>query len=320
MTKLVQKDISSESTSFEKLAHNLHLSSHTNSSVSCQPLSVDSEKQSESDISESGLLKSSLSESSPYAIKSGISFTQDIDYLIQEERIAFYLNGVKLLSVMSIPKDQEAHIVGFLMSEGVLDSIHSIRSLEVAQDGLSVFLEAHIDEKRLAHLHKEKTLTSGCCVGVSGNFDGEIIEKFLSSPLRVKAGRLFGLLDEFSQPSELFTLTGCVHKAMLVIEPNKLDSEMLISEDVGRHNAIDKVVGRARLKGLDLSNAALFVSGRLSMEMVIKAAMNDIPLVISRAASTLQGVKSAQILGVTLIGFARGKGLNIYTHPARIIE
>lgn len=234
------------------------------------------------------------------------------DSVLQEERIAFYLNGTKLLSVMSIPKDQDAHIVGFLMSEGVIESTDCIQSIEIAPDGLSVSLQANIKEEKLLHLHKEKTLTSGCCVGVSGNFGGEIIEKFISTPLRVTSERLFALLDEFNHSSDLFVHTGCAHKAMLVCD------EVLISEDVGRHNAIDKVIGKARLSHLDITRSILIVSGRLSMEMVIKSAMNDIPIVISRSATTLQGIKSAQLLGITLVGFARNDSLNIYTHPSRI--
>ncbi len=236
------------------------------------------------------------------------------DYVIEEQRIAFYLNGAKLLSVMSLPYAQEAHFVGFLMNEGVLDSIDNIISLEVAPDGLSVYMNAHIKAEKLAHLHKEKTLTTGCCVGVSANFDGEITHKRITSPVRVAIEHLFALLDDFSSPSALFRQTGCVHKAMLVCS-----NTSFVSEDVGRHNAIDKVIGQARLARKDMSGAILIVSGRLSMEMVIKAAMSDIPIVVSRAATTHLGIKSAQLLGITLAGFARGETLNIYTHPARIV-
>ena len=87
---------------------------------------------------------------------------------------------------------------------------------------------------------------------------------------------------------------------------------------MGRHNAIDKVVGRAKLQNLDTTYAILLVSGRLSMEMVIKAAMHDIAIVISKSATTELGIKSAQLLGITLVGFARDKRCNIYTHPHRI--
>lgn len=237
------------------------------------------------------------------------------DCVIDEERVSFYLNGQKLLSVMSLPQEQDAHIVGFLLSEGVLDSVSQIKSLQIANDGLSVSIQADINESKLQHLHKEKTLTSGCCVGVSGNFDGEIIEKFIATPMKVSIECIFALLDKFNEPSALFLQTGCTHKAMLVC-----GRKILISEDVGRHNAIDKVIGKARLGGIDIKESILIVSGRLSMEMVIKAAMNDVPMVISRAATTKLGIKSAQILGITLMGFARGKSLNIYTHPSRVVE
>ena len=236
------------------------------------------------------------------------------DDIIEEQRIAFYLNGSKLLSVMSLPYAQDAHFVGFLMNEGVLESVDDIISLDIAQDGLSVYMQAHIREDKLSHLHKEKTLTTGCCVGVSANFDGEITQKFVTSSLRIHSRDIFALLDEFNIPSALFIQTGCVHKAMLVC------SDTFVSEDVGRHNAIDKVIGQARLKRADMSEAILIVSGRLSMEMVIKAAMSDIPLVISRSATTHLGIHSAQILGVTLVAFARNDGFNIYTHPSRIIH
>lgn len=236
------------------------------------------------------------------------------DNIVEEQRIAFYLNDTKLLSVMSLPYHQDAHLVGFLMNEGVLESINDILSLEVAQDGLSVHMQARINEEKLSHLHKEKTLTTGCCVGVSANFDGEITRKFIASNMRITLQKIFQLLDEFNQPSVLFTQTGCVHKAMLVCE------KTLICEDVGRHNAIDKVIGRARLSLLDMRESVLIVSGRLSMEMVIKAAMSDIPIVISRSATTYLGIEAAQLLGITLIGFARGDTLNIYTHSSRVVN
>ncbi|TLD85658.1 formate dehydrogenase accessory sulfurtransferase FdhD [Helicobacter sp. MIT 05-5294] len=235
------------------------------------------------------------------------------DCVVAEERIAFYLNGKKLLSVMSIPKEQDCHIVGFLISEGVIRDISQIRYLEVAKDGKSVSIEAEIIEQNLQNLFREKTLTSGCCVGVAGNLEGHIIEKFVESDVKISCREIFSHLRFFESPSELFDKTGCVHKAMLVLQDSTL-----ICEDIGRHNAIDKVMGKARLQGLDTKNAILYVSGRLSLEMVIKAVMHNIPIVISKAAATFMGIKAAQETGVTLIGFARGNRANIYTHSGRI--
>ena len=243
---------------------------------------------------------------------SGYTATRE-DNVIREERIAFFLNNQKLLSVMSLPQDQEFHIVGFLLSEGVISDVSQISSIKVSEDGLSVNIEANIQKNKLDGLFKEKTLTSGCCVGVAGNLEENIIEKFVDTNYKVSTNRIFELLRIFEQNSELFKLTGCVHKAMLVLK-----NDILTSEDIGRHNAIDKVMGKATLNKLDKKDSILFVSGRLSLEMVIKAVMHSIPIVISKAAATYMGVKAAQETGVTLVGFARGNSANIYTHSGRI--
>lgn len=235
------------------------------------------------------------------------------DCVVAEDRIAFYLNGEKLLSVMSVPKEQDFHFVGFLISEGVINDITQIKSLEIAKDGKSVSMEADIHMENLQNLFREKTLTSGCCVGVAGNLEGHIVERFVESNIKLAPKELFKHLREFEIPSPLFSKTGCVHKAMLV-----LGDKTLICEDIGRHNAIDKVMGKARMQGLDTSDCVLYVSGRLSLEMVIKAVMHNIPIVVSKAAATLMGVRAAQETGVTLVGFARGKIANIYTHSGRI--
>lgn len=236
--------------------------------------------------------------------------------LIHERRIAIYLNGKKLLSVIALPRQSDAHVVGFLISEGVIESLSDIISIHVSMSGEIVDIRANIIKENLKNLFHEKTLTSGCCVGITGN-DGSMVGCFLDSKFSLHASFIHAKMAEFEQNCELFHLTGCVHKAMLVYKENDL-LKTLSCEDIGRHNAIDKVLGLAFLKGLDTTQAALIVSGRLSQEMVVKAAMSKICIVISRAASTYLGVKTADELGITLIGFAREGRLLAYTHPFRI--
>ncbi len=241
-------------------------------------------------------------------------FSDEVDFIIKEERVSFYLNGTKIISTMCLPRDQDAHILGFLFNEGVVESYSDIKSIKVAKDGLSVFMEAKINEDNIANLYHEKTLTSGCCVGVSANFDGKILQAFVSSKTRFHIADLCDKIAQFERESELFSLTGCVHKVMIFCE-----NRVFESEDIGRHNALDKAIGKAIMANAPLSSAVLIVSGRLSMEMVIKCAMSGIPLVISRSATTALGIKSALKLGITLIGFARNGKLNIYTHKGRIV-
>lgn len=240
--------------------------------------------------------------------------TQEEDTIIKEERISLYLNGTKLMSMMALPADQDAHAVGFLMSEGVIERIEDLQSVQVSSDGTSVYVEATINHDHIANLFKEKTLTSGCCVGVTGNLEGNLIRRFIATPLQVAPERIWEEVDDFERSSYLFHETGCVHKASLLLE----NGSKITAEDIGRHNAIDKVIGKARLGRIDTEKAVLIVSGRLSMEMVVKAVMHHIPVVVSRAAATFLGVKAAQELGVTLVGFARSGKMNIYTHSGRI--
>jgi len=236
------------------------------------------------------------------------------DYVIKEDKIDFYLNGERFLSVMSIAQYQDAHIVGFLLSEAVIRDYNDIKSLQISEDGLKVEIEADISQEGYENLFKEKTLTSGCCVGVTGNAEKVFDCAFVSTDYTVKAQNIIESMREFNRPSELFDRTGCVHKAELILE----DGSSFVAEDIGRHNAIDKVVGLACIAKKDIRRSVMYASGRLSMEMVVKCVMHKIPIVVSKAAVTYQGVKSANEHGISLVGFARNNKMNIYTHSARI--
>ncbi|NQY21076.1 MAG: formate dehydrogenase accessory sulfurtransferase FdhD [Campylobacteraceae bacterium] len=236
------------------------------------------------------------------------------DVVIDESRINIYLNGTKTISMMCIPKDQDAHAIGFLMSENVIVSIDDVKEIRIENDGLDIYVDAIIDEKSLKNLYKEKTLTSGCGGGITGNITGSVQVPFNQVSMFIKPEVISREVKIFYAESELYELTGCVHKAMLYLE----DGSTISAEDIGRHNAIDKVVGKCKLQKLDTTKSVLFVSGRLSSEMVVKAVMHKIPIVVSRTAATHLGVTTANTHGITLIGFARGKRMNVYTHAGRI--
>lgn len=236
------------------------------------------------------------------------------DLTIEEARLNVYLNGEKAISMMCIPIDQKAHAVGFLMSENVINKIEDIEDISISEDGLRVDIKAAVDEDSLQNLYKEKTLVSGCGGGVTGNVAGFVEVPFNQTSFVVSPSTISSEIKKFYSESELYMLTGCVHKAMLYLE----DKTTVTAEDIGRHNAIDKVVGKCKLEGLDTSKSVLFVSGRLSSEMVVKAVMHKIAIIVSRTAPTYLGVQTAHKHGVTLIGFARGKKMNVYTHSGRI--
>jgi FdhD protein len=120
--------------------------------------------------------------------------------------------------------------------------------------------------------------------------------------------------NELQQKALLFKATGGVHSAALA------DNEMLLYfyEDIGRHNAVDKIIGECLLNGTATDDKALFTSGRISSEIMLKAAKLKIQLIVSRAAPTSLSVELAEALNITLVGFVRGRRMNIYSHPWRI--
>ena len=236
------------------------------------------------------------------------------DYVIKEDKIEFFLNEKKFLSVMSIALHQDAHIIGFLLSEAVINSIDDVESVKISDDGLKVEVIANVSEEGYANLFKEKTLTSGCCIGVTGNAEKVFDCAFVNSDYKIASKDILANMRLFNTSSKLFDNTGCVHKAELVLE----DGTIYVAEDIGRHNAIDKVIGLASINKKDVKRSVLYATGRLSMEMVVKCVMHKIPIVVSKAAVTFQGIKSANEHGITLVGFARGNKMNVYTHSGRI--
>ena len=236
------------------------------------------------------------------------------DFVIKEDKIEFFLNGKKFLSVMSIALHQDAHIVGFLLSEAVINDFSDIQSINISDDGLKVEVIASVSDEGYSNLFKEKTLTSGCCIGVTGNAEKVFDCAFINSDYRIKSKDILANMRLFNNSSKLFDNTGCVHKAELVLE----DGTIYVAEDIGRHNAIDKVIGLASIDKKDVKRSVLYATGRLSMEMVVKCVMHKVPIVVSKAAVTFQGIKSANEHGVTLVGFARGSKMNVYTHSGRI--
>jgi FdhD protein len=137
----------------------------------------------------------------------------------------------------------------------------------------------------------------------------------IKSSLQVEAGEILKLVGAVQDKALLFKSTGGVHSAALA-ERDKL---LFYNEDIGRHNAVDKIVGQCILKNISLEDKILLTSGRISSEIVIKGAKLGLPIIVSRSAPTSLAVALARETGITLVGFARGKRLNIYSHTIRII-
>ncbi|MCK4548052.1 MAG: formate dehydrogenase accessory sulfurtransferase FdhD [Candidatus Eisenbacteria sp.] len=234
------------------------------------------------------------------------------EMVAREETLCLHLNGALLVRLICSPSCLEDLAVGFLFSEGIIAGLRDIQSIEQGSAETTLFVRTVGSLRRKPGL-AGAIRTSGCGAGVtlSGGVDG--IERIHTGPT-IGVDQILSVSREFEASSELFRQTGGVHACGLALE-GKLT---LMREDIGRHNALDKVVGAALREGIDLSKTVVHISGRISSEMVTKAARSRVATVVSRTAPTSTAVDLAAQLGICVVGFVRGGRMNVYTYADRI--
>lgn len=230
--------------------------------------------------------------------------------VIEEALISIYVNGHELATVMCSPLDQEALAVGFLYNEGVIDSLDDIGLVQVngAGTGVDVFLrEATFEPPR------RMILTSGCGGGISLQ-DLTATYPPLHSRFTIDPQSIFQRWDEMNGVAHLYQQVRGVHTSALATA-----SKILVAaEDVGRHNTIDKIAGKALQSGLDTRDRLLVTSGRVSSEMLSKARRMGVPIVASRTSPTSITLELAQTWNICVVGYIRRGSMRVYTHPQRL--
>ncbi len=245
----------------------------------------------------------------------GTDIEETEDLVAAESGFTLLVNDRNVVTLLCTPADLDAMAIGFLLSEGILKKRDSYLGLQVNKKEYTVAVSlADLPEDLDAAFHK-KTITSGCGRGIT--FSDVASLKDLPpnrSGTRISPEKVRALLEKFRSVSVLFRQTGGVHSAALA------DGEgiHLFAEDIGRHNAVDKLIGKAFLQNIPVHDKILLSSGRISGEIMTKVIRNRIPILVSRAAPTCMSITNAEDHGVTLVGFARGNRMNIYTHPQRI--
>jgi len=239
------------------------------------------------------------------------------DAVAREFPLTIILNNQELVTLLCSPKDLKYLAIGFLFSEGLLSSKDEIEKIMVDDQRGVVQVEVEEDKALANELIFKRFITSGGGRGVSfySAADGPSQAK-VESQIEISTQDVFALMDEFVQRSKVFKLTGGVHSAALCDTENIL----VFNEDIGRHNAIDKIFGECILKDIPTDERVVITSGRISSEILLKVAKRNIPIVISKSAPTDLGVKLANDLGITLLGFVRGKRINAYTNDWRILR
>jgi len=243
---------------------------------------------------------------------------QDIvDYVAEEKPLHLFVNTVFWATIMCSPTNLKELAVGHLLSEGVVKSTREIIEVILKEtEGICyVKLEPTIkveDRVRLSRLHT-RVIPSTCGSGAPHQFTGK--NPKVKSQLKVKAQVVFDSVNQLNFRAEGFRQTGGFHAAAIY----KADGSMLaMAEDVGRHNAVDKVIGMVALNEGNFGECFLALSGRMSGDVVFKAAKVGLPVVASLSAALSSGIDMAETTNLTLVGFVRGKRMNIYSFSARI--
>jgi len=238
-----------------------------------------------------------------------------IDEVASELPVRLVLNDEPLVTLLCTPAELEELTVGFLLSEGLLRDKASIKKLEVDEQEAVVRIELSDLPADFSTLFEKRTISSGCGKGVTfTNYRMEADGRIEAKDRLMSLDDIKSLLRAFRNISALYLETGGVHSAALS------DGKELLffSEDIGRHNAVDKLIGKAFLRDISIENKILLTSGRVTSEIVTKAGRNRFPILISRAAPSCMAISYAEDMGITLVGFARGDRMNIYTWPNRI--
>lgn len=237
------------------------------------------------------------------------------DVVVKEYALTIMLDGKEFITLLCTPSSLDCLTVGFLLSESIIKSKADIKRIRIDEEKGIAEVDTFKSSLIAKNLHGKRTMTTGCGKGSTFyNAVDSLNCKKVSRVMELSVQVILELMRDFNKRSELFLNTGGVHSVALGTDAGI----MLFHEDVGRHNAMDKVVGEASLKDIELADKIVLTSGRVSSEMLIKAAKAQIPVVVSRSAPTDLAVDLANQLGITVIGFARGQRMNIYSNPDRI--
>ena len=241
---------------------------------------------------------------------------ENVDIRVVTERpLTLFLNRQEIVTMMTIGDHPELLGLGYLINQNILKSSDQIKNIDY-DDELGVVVvrtefETHFEEKM-----KKRIRTSGCA---QGTIFGDVIDAFddvkLESSSKVKTSWLHTLTHQINTTPSLYLEAGAIHGSILCEE----DRALVYMEDVGRHNAVDKIAGWMAINKSEADNKIFYTTGRLTSEMVIKTVMMGIPILISRSGFTAWGVELARKSGLTLIGRARGKRFIVLAGEERVI-
>lgn len=234
---------------------------------------------------------------------------ESVHSVVEEFPLSVIVNGRHALTAMISPVLLQEFVTGFLYTERIIKELDDIESVRIEDNSAGV-----LTKNPFAILTSHKTVLSGC--GGSTSFlDAGRLPK-INSDLKLSVNKIRDFV-KLTLDSKLHKKTGGIHIIGLF---NEIGEPLLIAEDIGRHNALDKVIGFGLMNGIDLTRTYVVSSGRISSEMVRKCLVAGIPVVLSRGATTTAAIEAANAGGLTIVGFVRSRKMNVYSGFERISE
>ena len=245
----------------------------------------------------------------------GATRSEREDVAVAEVPVALLCNGEPFAVMMATPCDLEDFALGFALTEGVVASADEFRLVDVVRNEAGVALHAAIPQARYDAMRRRALEgRSGCGLcGIESLQEALRPVPRVAEPRAVSLQQVHAALQALAAQQPLNARSGGVHAAGFAVA-----GDLLVREDVGRHNALDKLIGAMQRDARDPAQGFLVITSRASYEIVHKAAMADIGLVVAISAPTDLAIRTAQTAGITLAAFARGDSLNLYSHPERI--
>jgi FdhD protein len=225
----------------------------------------------------------------------------------KELPFTIYIKGVELVTILCSPTKLNCLVTGYLYYEGIIKDMKDVASMRVCEDDAMADV---ILNKSDFVLPQKKVLTSGCGGGISFNTNSPQME----SDIRISPKQVLHLMSLLLESASSYNLSGGIHTSALCDSSGIL----AIAEDIGRHNTLDKLIGECLLRKMSSSGKVLVASGRVSSEMIRKAAVMQTPVISSLTSPTERAVLLARDLGITLVGYARGNHLTVYSRPERL--
>jgi FdhD protein len=238
---------------------------------------------------------------------SGEAWARTSEHVPTEMEFTVYVNERQLVTMLCTPTKLNCLVLGFLYAEEIISTTRDISAMRVClEDALADVRLVNADFK----MPEVRTLTSGCGQGMTSGKAGKPVD----SDLVVEPQQIIAAMKQLEARMELYRVTGGVHASALA-DGEKL---LVVAEDIGRHNTLDKIQGECMLRDISTRDKLLLSTGRISSEMVLKAARMQSPLVASRTSPTSRAVALGNDLGIAVVGYARAGRLTVYSHPERL--